>query len=836
MSHSTTLIIDGPLTGTGIIQLTQGSTLELNGSVSSGQTIQFASNEANLILNDPAEFLGTISSFSFGNTIDLAGISFGSDSIVIGNGVVSIFGGDRTLLASLNLDTATSNEYLQLTNDGNVGSQITAVACFLKDTLISTKVRKIPVQELTIGDTILGADNHEHIIKWIGRRSYRQPFKYSDRSIFPICICKSALSTDVPSANLYLSPEHCVLIENVLVPSKFLVNGESIRIVDDLTEILYYHIELESHDIILAEDTAVETFFNSGSREIFENHEEFQKMYASQETPKKELRFPKVATSEDAKWIRDKLAARVGCETSCSDNLVLRPFQGFLDDASRNYIRGWAWLPDSPNVSAELDVFVNNQLVANIIACQFRGDLLNAKIGNGCYGFELYFSPSLSHMSHCIDVRLSGQTLSITGCPVVLEKTNIGTATPHLSRENPLRAKMTGLVLDTVWPEAIRDAASNAVLDHIKIFQKMGFEIDFKALETCPPDIREELFKRKIHAKTQDQYPTVEALLQAECSKYSFVYFHRLDTAKRYAGIVQAISRDNYGRPSRKIYSVADLQFLRVFREAYAKKDTFLVNSAKALFRSEFWAVHQVDTVITHSSAEANLIREKFPAVIPHVVPWSLKAKSKILPFENRKGIGFVGSFQHSPNRDAIEWLLHSIMPLLWENNPEITLKIYGSGWTKSSFPKLDERIELVGPVENLHDALKGVRVTVAPLRFGAGLKGKVLESLALGIPCVMSPCAAEGIDLPAKYDDLVCKSPTQMALQLIKIHSKKRLNETFSKIGQEMIRKCYSERAISKLMQKALIESSPTLMNSLDHAMDIATTESLKKAQSQQP
>jgi hypothetical protein len=813
MSSSKILIIDGPLTGTGIIQITQGSTLELNGSVSSTQTIQFAASDANLILNDPSEFFGTISSFSFGNTIDLAGISFGSDSISNSNGVLSVIGSSNNLLATINFDTATSNENLKLVSDGGLGSQIIATACFLSGTLISTKNRKVPVQELVIGDKIIASDNREHIIKWIGRRTYRQPFKKNDRTIFPICICKSAFSDNIPSENLFLSPEHSILIENLLVPSKFLVNGKSIKIIDNLSEISYYHIELDNHELILAENTKVETFIDAGSRKIFENHDEFLHLYPDNRSEIRTLRFPKLEKAEDAKWIRDKLAARAGCKMSYQNNHVKPRFQGFLDDASPAHIRGWAWLPDLPNVSAELEVFVDNEFLTKITASQFRADLLNARIGNGCHGFELYFLPQLTPANHCIDVRLSGNFNSITGCPVALKRTKNETWNSSSNETDRKPKKFFGLFLDMMWPDEMRDAGSNAILDHIKIFQKMGFNIDFRATEICPKDIQNKLSKLNISVKTHDEYPTVESLLQVESSKYAFVYFHRLETVKRYAGIVQAISRDNHGRPSYKIYSVADLQFLRVLREAQAKKDNILFHQAKTLFHSEFLAIHQVDMLITHSSVEADFIRKKFPLVTPYVIPWSLKARSKIKTFSNRNGIGFLGGFDHSPNRDAIEWLLYSIMPLLWENNPEIELKIYGSGWTKSSLPKLDDRIDVVGHIENLYDALNSVRVTVAPLRFGAGLKGKVLESLAIGIPCVMTKCAAEGLCLPPKYNELIDDSPTQIASLLANLHSNKICNDTFSQIGRDMVRTFYNERAVSKLMRDALVASSPALM-----------------------
>lgn len=801
----TTLVINGPLTGTGIIQISQASTLELNGSVSSGQTIQFASTDAELILGDPSDFSGTITSLSYGDIIDISNLPFSSETISLNENTLSILGSDNSLLTALNLYTDLSAADLQISTDGSDGSQITVIPCFLKNTMISTEKGKCPVQNLKIGDLVITQDQTPHKIKWIGHRTYRQPYRPSDRAVFPIRVSKSAFEHNIPSADLFISPEHSVLLDDFLIPIKYLVNGKSIRIIDTLEEISYYHIELERHDIILAEDTPVETFIDSGSRRKFENFLDYRRMYPVDEQRSMSFCRPKLRNAKETADIRSRLAERAGCQKKFKRSKLDLNFLGFLDEVSRSRVSGWAWLPDHPEKYVDLDVIVDNGLIATVTADRFRHDLLSAKIGNGFYGFELTFSPALSELDHIIDVRLSKSHKSIVSCPTVLRCTNTiksaNNRTPKKGTSNYKRA----LFIDCFWPDATRDAASNAILNHTRIFQKMGYEIDFIATDTCSTKVEQELVKRDINVKLPCDFPTVESLLQSSEAKYSFVYLHRLDIAKRYAGLIRSISRDQNGQQSFTIYSLADLQFLRVMREAVVKQDASLATCGINLLKDELLTIQQVDAIVTHSLIEATILRQKYPDINLNIVPWCVKPRTINSKFSGRDGIGFLGSFQHSPNRDSVSWLIFDIMPALWDINPQIRLKIFGTGWSESSLPKLDERIDIIGHVGDLYEEMRDIKVTVAPLRFGAGIKGKVLDSLAFGIPCVMTSCAAEGIFEDQSYNSLINDSAAGIASILAELHANEASNIKFAKIGQNIIKRFYNENVIFEAMMNVL-------------------------------
>jgi glycosyltransferase involved in cell wall biosynthesis len=125
-------------------------------------------------------------------------------------------------------------------------------------------------------------------------------------------------------------------------------------------------------------------------------------------------------------------------------------------------------------------------------------------------------------------------------------------------------------------------------------------------------------------------------------------------------------------------------------------------------------------------------------------------------------------------------------MPLVWKADPAITCRIVGQGWHDGQLPERDARIEVMGSVADLDEVFADVRLTVAPLRFGAGLKGKVLDSFAAGLPCAMTPVAAEGLPLAELGRELVAEDPAGLAGLIVQLHADAEAN---SRIGDEAAR-----------------------------------------------
>jgi glycosyltransferase involved in cell wall biosynthesis len=199
----------------------------------------------------------------------------------------------------------------------------------------------------------------------------------------------------------------------------------------------------------------------------------------------------------------------------------------------------------------------------------------------------------------------------------------------------------------------------------------------------------------------------VEDVLLRQAGGFDLVYLHRIATADRYLSLVRA----NLPR-ARILFSVADLHHQRLARRAKIEARPNLLAEARALAQAEFTAAARADLVLTHSPAESALLRRRIPAHKVLTVPFAVDARPFVPAGANREGIAFLGSHGHGPNPEAAFWLVRGIMPRVW---------------ARDSLGPLDPRVTIVGHVPDLNDLFADIRLTVAPLRFGEGIKAKVL-------------------------------------------------------------------------------------------------------------
>jgi uncharacterized protein len=213
-------------------------------------------------------------------------------------------------------------------SDGIGGTDIflTDAACFRAGTLILTPNGDVPIEALAIGEAVLTHDDTAKPIKWIGRRSYNGRFIAGNRNALPIRIATNAIADGVPHHDLDVSPKHAMLIDGMLVPAELLVNGVSIWQLDQVDELEYFHIELEAHDAILAEGAPSETFVDCDNRGMFQNAEEFARLYP--DDVRRPWRFCAERLTDGSpklRTIRARLAERTGIKTQgdCADSKAL---------------------------------------------------------------------------------------------------------------------------------------------------------------------------------------------------------------------------------------------------------------------------------------------------------------------------------------------------------------------------------------------------------------------------------------------------------------------------------------------------------------------------------
>jgi glycosyltransferase involved in cell wall biosynthesis len=358
------------------------------------------------------------------------------------------------------------------------------------------------------------------------------------------------------------------------------------------------------------------------------------------------------------------------------------------------------------------------------------------------------------------------------------------------------------LVIDDRLPDPTRDAGSNAVLGHMRPLMALGYHVEFVAARQSRNDVPpsdHDLARVRWHRAPA--ITSVEDVLRRNAGRYELIYLHRLSNASAYAGLAR-----QWCPQAQIIYSVADLHHVRMQRQAELHKLPQLRARAEGIKQSELHAMRSVDAVLTHSHAEADYLLAQAPGVRTHVVPWPLARMPCNRPFTARSGLAFIGSVAHDPNVDAVVWLIEQIMPRVWRRDPSITCRIVGAGWPDLVRGRLDRRVVLTGAVPSLATLFDQVRLTVAPLRFGAGIKGKVLESFAAGVPCVMTPIAAEGLALAPVLRRLVGENPDQLANLIWRAHKDTEFSSEAAVAGLDLITREFGAEQVQSALQAVLL------------------------------
>lgn len=722
---------------------------------------------------------------------------------------------------------------------------------YLVGTRIRTDRGEVAIEHLRIGDKVATLDGTARPIVWIGRRAYLAPFPLGNPDLVPIRIAQGAIGRNVPYRDLYVSSGHALFFDDVLVPAKHLENGASIVRVPQTDPIRYFHIELDRHDIIFAEGAPTETFVDCDNRGIFHNASEFAELYPDGKPQRWLFCAPRVETGPVLDQIRRAIDGRAGLVAAGAE-IAPGPLEGNVDGLDGNTIVGWAFDPAHPASAVMLEILDGDLFVARLTANRFRGDLAAAGIGDGRHGFELQLSRSLSPLvRHELRVRRVSDGRDLAGSPLTIEPhdrrtlirdtrraielaantaSDPGTLddlletlllgvdavrrrraardTEHPVRSRPLRPRPRRvLIVDDVLPRPDRDAGSNAILSHMAALRSLGWSIEFVASGQLSggDDAAAALTDWGAICHRAPRIASVEEVMRRNRNMFDLVYLHRLSNAEAYAPLSRV-----WQPKARIVYSIADLHHVRSARQAAVHGNAELAETASYMKARELNAMRMVDAVVTHSLAEADYIRREEPSAIVHVVPWALRAAPRKLPLRRRSGIAFVGGMRHAPNPDAVRWLAAEILPHVWARDPSIECQLVGADWPEPVWGRLDPRLRLTGPVERLDEVFDRVRLTVAPLRFGAGIKGKVLDSFAAGLPCVMTPIAAEGIPLGSVLRTAVAADPLDIADLICDLHNRPSLNGKHARAGLALIAATYTEAAIVAALDAAVSGGAP--------------------------
>jgi GT2 family glycosyltransferase len=356
--------------------------------------------------------------------------------------------------------------------------------------------------------------------------------------------------------------------------------------------------------------------------------------------------------------------------------------------------------------------------------------------------------------------------------------------------------------IDDTVPTPDQDAGSNAAVEHMRVLLAMGYKVTFLPADNMAriDPYTAQLQKLGIECPVHPYYWSVEEVFRKAMHKPDLVYLHRYSNASKYATMVR-----RYFPDCRVVYNVADLHFLRMERQAEIDPSAMSAAQAAVQRRDETAVMCNVDSVIVHSPVEAALLRESVASLNVAVVPWTVRPRPSAVPFAARSGTAYVGGFGHPPNLDAVRHLVGDILPLLRPTVPGCITYLVGSKMPDEVQAMRGPGVVPVGFVPVLADILHKLRCTVVPLRYGAGIKGKVLESFAHGLPCVMSEVAAEGLELAGDLTWLVARSPAEFAEKIALVHEDEAFNRALSEAGLTYIEQRYGAGVVMDALRAAV-------------------------------
>ena len=225
-----------------------------------------------------------------------------------------------------------------------------------------------------------------------------------------------------------------------------------------------------------------------------------------------------------------------------------------------------------------------------------------------------------------------------------------------------------------------------------------------------------------------------ETWLRENGQIFDYVFFHKPDPAATFLPAVKKYTK------AAIIYQCHDLHYLRLRRKAELENDNSIFEAAKLYEQKEDFIFANSDVLLTFSEVEKKLIQKKFPDKQLYTVPlfFYQDVRDPERDFSRRHDLLFVGSCRHTPNHDAISWFCSEIFPLIQQQIPDIVFNVVGAYPGDDILALNSDSIRILGRVseKQLESLYLDAKLMVLPLRFGAGIKGKLIESLYYVPPC----------------------------------------------------------------------------------------------------
>ncbi len=367
------------------------------------------------------------------------------------------------------------------------------------------------------------------------------------------------------------------------------------------------------------------------------------------------------------------------------------------------------------------------------------------------------------------------------------------------ARDHRLKGRI--LLIDAYTPEPDQDSGSLRLRYLMDCFSSLGYGVTFFADNRGHSgSYTTDLQQAGVEVIYKPWLDSLHDFFTDRGTEFSFVMISRHYVAVNYISLLK-----RYCPQAKFIFDTVDLHYLREQRLAELEDSLPLKRVAAQTRRSELAVISDADATLVVSPAEKSVLEKDAPDARVHVISNVHEVVGSRRSWSDRKDIFFVGGYQHPPNVDAATWFVSSIWPLVRKQLPDIQFHLIGSKATEQIRSLHGNGVQFHGFVKSLEPWLDDCRLAVAPLRYGAGIKGKVNISMSRGQPVVATPMAVEGMFVNSGEEVLVAESAEDFAAGIVRLYQDEQLWNRISAGGLENVRKYFSVETARLSLQELL-------------------------------
>jgi len=366
------------------------------------------------------------------------------------------------------------------------------------------------------------------------------------------------------------------------------------------------------------------------------------------------------------------------------------------------------------------------------------------------------------------------------------------------------------LIIGFVWPEPNSSAAGGRMMQLISIFKENGFEITF-ASPALDSDFMVNLSEFEVEKKSIELNNSSFDDFIIELNP-DVVLFDRFMIEEQFGWRLA----ENCPKAIR-LLDTEDLHCLRIARQkAFKENRVFELTDllSEEVAKREIASILRCDLSFIISQFEMKILNEvfKIDSGLLHDLPFLVDEMSEddlleLPPFEERENFVFIGNFLHEPNWNTVQYLKETIWPLIKKDFPEAVLEIYGA-YPSQKVLQLHQPKNgffIMGRAEDANEVVKNARVVLAPIRFGAGLKGKLLEAMQCGTPSVTSTIGSEAMYSDLPWNGFITDDLEEFARHAISLYQDENLWKQCQRNGIAIVNECYKKEKYSEELMTAV-------------------------------